>query len=81
MTLRRGIVFVGVLAYLLVWALLTPPFMAPDEASHLIETLSLPGASWVTPSPDVEIRGDLWNPLLVAPHLRTMQLSFWRKID
>ena len=71
MSLRRSVVFVGVLAYLLVWALLTPPFMAPDEASHLIKTLSLPRATWVTPSPDVEIRGDLFNPLIVARHSRT----------
>ncbi len=81
MILRHGLVFACVWLYLLAWSLLTPPLLAPDEPTHLVKTLSLPSNPWFTPSPRVEVRNDLVNPLLSSPHVREVAGRPWRTVS
>lgn len=79
--MRGALVSASLLLYFGVWGLLTPPLLAPDEATHLVKALSVPSNPWVARSPQVEIRNTRLNPLLLLPYVRTIQGSPQRKLS
>jgi hypothetical protein len=57
-----------VFAYLVAWATVKPPMQAPDEYSHVVKALSMPGAPWIPPRDSLPVPDGRWNPLCLMPH-------------
>jgi hypothetical protein len=64
-------------AYLGIWALLKPPFQAPDEPQHLLRAASVRLQPWASRTPDtLTLDPQFLNPFVYQPPVNIGQLYF-----
>ncbi len=76
-----ALVFVLLALYFSLWALVKPPFQAPDEFNHAIKSYSIATSPFFTPIPEVQLKAKYLNPLLDAEILHQIPFHGERKIS
>ncbi len=76
---QRLLLFTVIFLYLGLWALVKPPFQAPDEFAHFVKALSFPEAPWATPIRNLGVRDKYLAPLVDFPLLHQIPFHPERK--
>ncbi|MFA5514952.1 MAG: DUF2142 domain-containing protein [Desulfuromonadales bacterium] len=74
-------IFLLLFLWFAAWAVIKPPFQAPDEFSHAVKAYSVADNPWLTPKPHVSIPSRLHNPLLSAEVLHAIPFHNARSLS